>query len=75
LNGWRDFPPVGARVSIDYGPENHATWPCSGEVRAIVDDEIMVVRRWVPSRKAYTHECFTVIQWHVWKDHFNVVDD
>ena len=73
MQPWRPFPEVGDRVRLDYGPDNHSTWPCAGEVRAIVDDEIMVVKRWIPGSKAHRWETFTRVQWHVWKEVFNVV--
>jgi hypothetical protein len=73
MNGWREFPPVGSRVRVDFGPGNPNTWRYAGEVRAIIDDEIMVVRRWVPKRRGYKYECVDCIWWHTWAETFRVV--
>jgi hypothetical protein len=62
-------------VRIDYGEGNFATWPHAGEVRAVVDDALMVVRRWVPRRKSHVYETFTCVEWHVWAEHFHVVSE
>lgn len=44
----KPLPAVGDRVTQDYGPTNPNTWPCAGVVRAVIDDECIVVKRWLP---------------------------
>ena len=46
-------PKVGARIHFDTG-HAHNSW--SGEVRAVVDDDYAVVKRWRPHKGWHTYE-------------------
>jgi hypothetical protein len=73
VSEWREFPPVGSRVRRDFGPGNPNTWRCAGEVRAVVDGEVMVVRRWMPRARWHRYETVDRIAWDTWKDSFHVL--
>ena len=47
-------PKVGARFCLDYGAANLNNY--TAEVRAIVDDDYAVVRRWRPRKGWHTYE-------------------
>lgn len=46
-------PPVGARVHLDTG-HPHNSW--SGEVRAVVDDDYAVIKRWLKHKRWHHYE-------------------
>lgn len=61
------LPAIGARIHYDpwegsIGPRHPQAW--SGEVRAIVDDEYMVVRRWLRTKQRWEYE----VHWRWWWD-------
>lgn len=56
-------PAVGTKLTLDFGPENRATWPFAGVVMAVVDKgACFVVRRWIPGRGHH----YQLVMWSEW---------
>lgn len=51
----KPLPEVGDRVKMDWGPDHPGTWPCAGEVRAVVDECQIVVRHWLPRKRHHVY--------------------
>jgi hypothetical protein len=60
----RPLPQVGDRIVLRYQADNPNNWPEPGVVRAVVDDEAIVVRRTSP-RYGAVYELIDAIRWHV----------
>lgn len=50
------LPAVGWKVRKNFGPRSSMSWPHFGEVRAIVDDRIIVVMRYSKRHGDYIYE-------------------
>lgn len=59
-------PVVGQRVCLDLGDRLHGSW--SGEVRAIVDDDFAVVKRWRAHKGWYVYEILDRLTVEVWNE-------
>lgn len=57
-----ELPAVGTKIKRDYGAGNPNTWKHWGEVRAVVDDHL-IVRRWQPHRRVHGLEIVTPEDW------------
>jgi hypothetical protein len=61
----RPFPQVGDRVREFWGPRNPNNWACAGEVRAVLDDEVIVVRRWNPYKRFHRWVIISQYEWTI----------
>ena len=59
------MPKVGDRVVLRYPEPNINNWACAGVVRAIVDDCVIVVRRWLPRRRYHVYELIDQCRWDI----------
>lgn len=59
----RPLPRRGDKIRLDYGPDNPSTWRKWGVVRAIVDDDAIVVLRWFPKRREHCWLVITRFEW------------
>lgn len=57
-------PVVGQRICLDLGDPVYGSW--SGEVRAIVDDDFAVVKRWRPRKGWHVYEILDRITVELW---------
>lgn len=65
----RPLPEVGDRIKMDFGPQNPNTWKTAGVVRAVVDGEAIVLRRYSAFRGHY-YQLIESIQWTIYGEHF-----
>jgi hypothetical protein len=65
----RPFPSVGSKVRKFYGEGNPSSWLRFGEVLAAVENEAMLIKRWLPLKKRFVYEAITVSDWSldVWE--------
>lgn len=66
MNAARPYPSVGAHVRKDYGIDNPSTWRQWGEVRAIVD-QVIVVRRVFPGSNGEDYWHYEIINPDDWR--------
>lgn len=61
----RPLPAVGDRIRMFAGPSNPNNWMCAGEVRAIVDDRAIVVKRWFPVKRFHGYLVIDQLGWSI----------
>jgi hypothetical protein len=61
----RELPQAPIWIVLDYGPSNLCTWKCPGQVRDIVDNYVLVVRRWILNKQMFHYELITQINWSI----------
>ncbi len=64
MTAGRPLPKVGDRVVMRWQPENPNNWWRPGIVRAVIDDEVIIVRR--ETRRGLTYEPITAQQWRIY---------
>ncbi len=66
----RPMPLTGDQVRKRFDEGNPNNWKHWGVVCAVVDDEVIVVRRWIPHRRGHYYQLIDSIEWWVIREHY-----